>query len=128
MNDSKKKLREFGFIFSIIFPFLFGWLIPLLNSHGFRVWTLFLSFPVLLLSFFIPKKLLYFYKIWMKLGYLLGWINSRVILGLIFILVLQPIALMMKCLGYNPLRKKILNQNSFKEYRKEIKVDLKKIF
>ena len=64
----------------------------------------------------------------MKLGYLLGWINSRVILGLIFILVLQPIALIMKCLGYSPLRKKILNQNSFKEYRKDIKIDFKKIF
>ena len=128
MNVSNKKLREFGFKVSIIFPFLFGWLIPVLNNHGFKIWTVFLSLPVLLLSIFIPKKLIYFYKIWMELGYLLGWINSRVILGLIFILVLQPIALIMKCLGYNPLRKKVLNQNSFKEYRKEIKIDLKKIF
>ena len=128
MNVSKKKLREFGFIVGLVFPFLFGWLIPFLNNHSFRVWTLFLSIPILLLSVFIPKKLFYFYKVWMKLGNLLGWINSRVILGLIFILVLQPIALLMKFLGYSPLRKKILNQNSFKEYRKEIKIDLKKIF
>ena len=128
MNVSKKKLREFGLLVSLVFPFLFGWLIPLLNNHGFRVWTVFLSLPILLLSIFIPNKLFYFYKFWMKLGYLLGWINSRVILGLIFILVLQPIALIMRGLGYSPLRKKVLNQNSFKEYRKEIKIDLKKIF
>ena len=128
MNVSKKKLREFGYLISIIFPFLFGWLIPLLNNYGFRFWTVFFTLPILLLSVFIPERLFYFYKVWMKLGYLLGWINSRVFLGLIFILVLQPIALIMKCLGYNPLRKKNLDQNSFKEYRKEIKIDLTKIF
>ena len=59
--NPRKKLREFGLFVSLVYPFLFGWLIPLLNNHGFRFWTVFLSLPKLLTSIFIPNKLLYFY-------------------------------------------------------------------
>ena len=42
----------------------------------------------------------------MDLGKALGWINSRIILGLVFIIVLQPIAFIMKSFGYDPLKLK----------------------
>ena len=57
MNVSNKKLREFGFIVSIIFPFLFGWLIPVLNNHGFRFWTVFYSSHTTLICFY-PRKII----------------------------------------------------------------------
>ena len=84
ISHSKKKLREFSYIFGIGLPLLIGFLIPLIFRHEFRIWTIFIGLPVFLIGLFCPSKLDYFYRIWMRLGYLLGWINSRIILALVF--------------------------------------------
>ena len=125
---SKKILREFGFLLSFAFPIIIGWFLPYLSGHSFRTWTLLISIPLLIFAMAAPSLLLYPYKIWMKFGYFLGWFNSRIILGIIFILVLQPIALIMKTFGYDPLRKKKTKDVSYKENRKNHKVDFTRIF
>ncbi len=48
----------------------------------------------------------------MTLGKYLGWINIHIILGLVFIIVLQPIAIVMRILGYAPLKK--VNKDFFR--------------
>ena len=127
-NISKKILREFGFLISFIFPFLIGWLLPLLGGHSFRTWTLWISIPTFTFAISSPSLLLYPYRVWMKLGYILGWVNSRIILGLIFLVILQPIALIMKLFDYDPLRAKKIGQKSYREIKTNHKIDLKKIF
>ena len=127
-NIDNKILREFGFLISFVFPILIGWILPALGGHSFRIWTLFISFPALILASIRPGLLFYPYKAWMKLGYILGWINSRIILGLVFFMVLQPIAILMKLFGHDPLRIKKSNQKSYKEDKINHKVNLKKIF
>ena len=64
----------------------------------------------------------------MKLGHVLGWVNSRIVLGLVFLFVLQPIAFIMKLFGYDPLRKKKGKENTYREIRSNHKIDLRKIF
>ncbi len=131
MNEiiSKKKLREFGFLIGFGFPIIIGWLIPLINGHFFRIWTLFIAIPFLILGILKPRMLYYPYKAWIVIGLSLGWINSRIILGLIFLLVLQPISLIMKIFRYDPLRKKKKgNEISFRESKKNYKVNLTRIF
>ena len=64
----------------------------------------------------------------MVLGHSLGWINSRIVLGLIFLVVLQPIALIMKVVGYDPLREKKTKKDSYREKRSDQKIDLTRIF
>jgi len=127
-NITNKILREFGFLISFIFPILIGWILPALGGHAFRFWTLWISLPALILALFRPGLLFYPYKAWMKLGYILGWINSRIILGMVFFIVLQPIALLMKVFGHDPLRLKKSNQKSYKEDKINHKINLKKIF
>ena len=124
----KKTLREFGFLVGFIFPFLIGWIFPLIGGHSFRTWTLFISVPSIILAFTKPILLLYPYRAWMKLGHILGWVNSRIILGLVFFIVLQPIALIMRILGHDPLRTKKFYQKSYREIKTNHKVNLKKIF
>ena len=75
-----------------------------------------------------PEFLFYPYKAWMKLGNILGWINSKLILGIIFIFVLEPISLIMKITGYDPLRLKKSNKISFREDKSNHKIDLNRIF
>ena len=125
---SKKTLRQFGFLICFTFPFLIGWFLPLLGGHPFRVWTLFISMPAGILGILRPGLLLYPYKAWMKLGHILGWVNSRIILGLVFFIVLQPIAFIMRILGHDPLRTKKFAQESYREIKTNHKVNLNKIF
>ena len=127
-NVSKKILREFGFLIGFTFPFLLGWIIPVLGGHSFRTWTLWISFPSIILAISKPKLLLYPYKAWMKLGHILGWINSRIILGLVYIIILQPIALIMRIYGHDPLRIRNFPQKSYREIKTNKKINLKKIF
>ena len=125
---NNKILREFGFLISFVFPILIGWILPALGGHSFRIWTLWISLPALILASVRPVLLFYPYKAWMNLGYILGWINSRIILGLVFFIVLQPIAILMKLFGHDPLRIKKSNQKSYKEDKINHKINLKKIF
>ena len=112
---SKKTLREFGFLLGFTFPCLIGWILPLIGGHSFRTWTLFISIPSIIFAVTKPGLLLYPYKAWMKVGHILGWVNSRIILGLVFLIVLQPIALIMRIFGHDPLKTKKLIQKSYRE-------------
>ena len=125
---SKKKLREFGILIGFIFPILIGWILPTYFGHDFRVWTLWIGIPFFLIGILNPDLLFYPYKIWMKIGFVMGFVNSRIILFLIFLLVLQPIALFMKFIGYDPLRTKKDKKRSFRELKRKYKVDLTRIF
>ena len=64
----------------------------------------------------------------MKLGHALGWINSRIILGLVFIIVVQPIAFIMNLFGYDPLRKIKNAEDSYREKNEHRIIDLTRIF
>ena len=125
---SKKKLREFGLLIGFGFPILIGWLIPSFLGHQFRTWTLWIGGPGLLIGFTAPRLLHYPYKGWMLLGHVLGWINSHIILGLVFIFVLQPIAYIMRLTGYDPLKTKGKVEKTYREVRKDKNIDLKRIF
>ncbi len=128
ISTNKKQLREFGLLIGFGFPFLIGWIIPALAGYNFRIWTLWIAFPSLITGLLKPWLLFYPYKGWMALGLALGWINSRIILGLIFFLVLQPIALIMKFVGYDPLKIKKRNNMSYRENKTNHKVNLAKPF
>jgi len=124
----KKKLREFGLLLGFAFPFLIGWIFSLIGGHSFRTWTLFIGIPSIILAVTKPSILLYPYRAWMKLGHILGWLNSRIILGLVFFIVLQPIALIMRFFGHDPLKTKKLVQKSYRENKTNQTINLKKIF
>ncbi|MBT66448.1 MAG: hypothetical protein CMN98_04830 [Synechococcus sp. NP17] len=125
---SKKQLREFGLLIGFGFPILIGWLLPSLFGHEFRAWTLWVGIPGLILGLTIPRFLYYPYKAWMALGHALGWVNSHLILGLVFIVVLQPIAYIMRLTGYDPLRRRRKGEKTYREIRQVHQTDLTRIF
>jgi len=46
-------------------------------------------------------------KGWMKFAEVLGWVNTRLLLGLTYIIILGPISLIMLILRKDPLRKRM---------------------
>ena len=125
---SKKKLRDFGLLIGFGFPIFIGFIIPYLFGHGFKLWTFFIGIPILTLGIIKPSLLFYPFKFWMILGEILGWINSRIILGCIFFLVLIPISFFMKIFGYDPLKKINKDISSYRELKIDSKIDLNRIF
>ncbi len=125
---SKKQLREFGILIGFGFPLLIGWLLPAIAGHGFRTWTIWVGMTGLILGMKLPLLLYYPYKAWMATGHALGWINSHIILGLVFIFILQPIAYLMRFTGYDPLRRRRKGEKTYRENRQDHKTDLTRIF
>ena len=124
----KKELREFGFLLAIGFTFLIGWFFPTLAGHSFKTWVLWIALPALALALLSPRMLYYPYKTWMLFGHIIGLINSHIILGLIFLFLLVPIAVIMRIFGHDPLRKKKINLATYREIRNNYKLDLTRIF
>ena len=127
-NISKKILREFGFLIGLTFPILIGWFLPAIGGHSFRLWTLWVSLPSLIIAIIKPLLLFYPYMAWMKIGNILGWLNSHLILGIVFIIILIPISMFMKIIGYDPLKIKKHKLKSYRENKVNYKVNLKKLF
>ncbi len=125
---SKKQLREFGLLIGFGFPILIGWLLPSIFGHEFRVWTLWVGISGLIFGFTAPRLLYYPYKGWMALGHSLGWVNSHIILGLVYIVVLQPIAFIMRLTGYDPLRRRRKGEKTYRENKQNHNTDLTRLF
>ena len=127
-NIIKTQLREFGFLVGFGFPILLGWIIPSLVGHPFRVWTIWIAVPFFFIGILKPILLFYPYKFWQALGLTLGWINSRIIMGLVFFFVVQPTSIIMKCFGYDPLKTKKNDEKSYREEKINHKINLTRIF
>ncbi|MEI6828532.1 MAG: SxtJ family membrane protein [Synechococcaceae cyanobacterium ELA445] len=127
-SPSHKQLREFGLLIGIVFPVVFGWLGPSLRGHSLPVWPFVVGVPALVLGLVLPRALAWPYRGWMALGHVLGWVNSHIILGLVFVLVVQPIALIKRLFGSDPLRRQFEAKASYREPHTPGPIDLKRIF
>ena len=124
----KEELREFGFLLAIGLPVIFGLLVPILLEHDFRLWTFLFTLPFLFFAIFLPHKLKRIYFLWISIGNILGWINSKIVFGIVFCLVLCPISFFMKMFGYDPLKKQKSKLTSYKLSRDIREFDLTRIF
>ena len=123
---SQKQPREFGLLIGWD-PNLIGWLLPSIAGHGPSVDSMGRGTRVNSRTDGTPL-LHYPYKGWMALGQALGWVNSHIILGLVFIVVLQPIAFFMRFTGYDPLRRRRKGEITYRENRQDHRTDLTRIF
>ena len=103
--------KSFGIVFFIVFLFIGFY--PLLNQENIRIWSLVASLVFLILGLKNSKILSPLNKIWFKFGLLLGKFFSPIIMGVIFFVVVTPIAILMKILKKDLLN---LNYNSDKSY------------
>lgn len=114
-----KDLRYFGFIVGGLFLCI-GIFPVLFKGQPFNRLAVSLSIILLMPSFLYPKLLYWPYRGWMLLGTALGWVNTRVILGLVFYFIVMPMAIIMRLFGYDPLAMSF--EINSKTYRKDIKV------
>ena len=102
-----KELREFGLIFGVILVLLFGLFLPWVFEAAFPLWPWWVLAVTGSLALIFPLGLKPFYKVWMLFGAVMGWINTRLILGIVFYLVFMPFGLVMKLFGKDLLSRKL---------------------
>ena len=100
---NKKELRDFGLITGAIFVILFGLLIPWLRNHPFPQWPWIPASMLWFLAILTPSSLRPVYKVWMRIGLVLGWINTRIILGIVFYGLVLPMGIIMRLVGRDPM-------------------------
>ncbi|MBT3584074.1 MAG: sxtJ [Halobacteriovoraceae bacterium] len=106
LKTDKASLRKFGFLIGLLIPIFFGLLLPWLWSKPIPRLPFYLGGPLIILALIAPKLLLYVYLPWMKFGAVAGWINTRIILGVIYYLLFTPLAVFFKIIGRDTLKRK----------------------
>lgn len=108
------ELRSFGLIVGAAFLAIGLW--PLLRQADVRTWALILSTVLILPALLRPAWLKFPHAVWLKIGAALGWFNTRLILGILYIVAIVPIALVLRIAGKTPLQLKFdKNAESYRE-------------
>ena len=92
-----KQLRNFGLVVGAIFAAMGLW--PALSrGDDPRLWALVLASLLVIPALVLPRSLGSVYRGWMMVGHVLGWINTRIILGAIFYGLFTPIGMVRRFL------------------------------
>ena len=105
--------RSFGLLFTIVFLLVAGysWFEQLT-----RAWVYFwlaLSGLFLFLTFMAPGILLPLNKAWYRLGLLMGKVVSPIVLGILFFIVITPVAIVTRLFGRDALLLRKRDVNSY---------------
>ncbi len=120
MNNfyKKNKLRIFGISMGILFPIIIGWLLPSINGKVFSSWTLFIGFPVIILGILAPNLLYYPFLFLSEILSTANMIIFNFFLTLIFVTFILPMAFLAKVFGFDPLKKRFHDDQSYRELKK----------
>lgn len=106
-----KQERQFGYLFAGVCTLVAIW--PLWPLHMPNLYWLAAAGGFALAALAWPRALRPLYTFWMKLGHVLGWINARIILTVVFFLLVTPTAYIARLLGHDPLRLRVRAPGSY---------------
>ena len=98
IGSTPRDLRNFGLVVGGVFCLL--GLLLLWRDRPFWPYPGGAGLILILLGLSAPAVLRPFQKAWMTLALLMGWVMTRLLLGLLFFLVLTPIALAARLAGH----------------------------
>jgi hypothetical protein len=99
-----RQLRNFGLVVGGLWALIGVW--PVLARGGTpRLWAVVLGAGLLLPALIVPGRLRPIHRMWMAVGDALGWFNTRVILAVTFFVLITPMALIMRLVREDPLRR-----------------------
>ena len=127
---TKNELRKFGIVTGSIVAILFGLFFPwLFDSEMLPMWPWVVAGILFAWAIIYPESLQVVYTVWMRIGAVLGWVNTRIILGLIYFFLFFPVSLILVVIRKDPMERKFTAQNSYRiKSIKQLKKHMEKPF
>ena len=98
-----KELRNFGLLIGAIFNLIGLW--PMVvRGEQLRLWAVAVGSALMIFGVLVPRSLAPVHRGWMRVGHALGWINTRILLSLIFYGLITPIGVVFRMLGKDTMR------------------------
>ena len=119
LQPNKKELRQFSQIMAIMLVVLFGLILPWLFGKAWPLWPWILAALFFVLGLIIPITLRPIYWLWMKFGLIMGWINTRLILGIVYFLFITPLGWLLKLFGKDLIGVKLSAESSTYRVQRE---------
>jgi hypothetical protein len=99
-----RQFRNFGLLVGGIWTFIGLW--PAMARGGTpRIWAVALGIALVLPALIQPGILKPVHRIWMTVGAALGWMNTRIVLSVIFFALITPIGLAMRLFRSGPVHR-----------------------
>lgn len=106
---SNKELRQFGFLVGGVFVVIGLW--PLLfRGESPRLWAIVLGGLLIGLGMMIPQSLKQVQRAWMQVGHVLGAINTKIILGVVYYGLITPMGLVMRLMGKDSMHRALAKE------------------
>lgn len=103
----KKELRDFGLIVGGVFTVIGLW--PMVfRGEGLRLWAIGLGGTLIAVGLIFPAILRLPHQGWMWVGHVLGWINTRIILGIVFFGLVTPMGVVMRLFGKDSMHRALV--------------------
>ena len=104
----KSGLRKFGIttgaIIVVLFAFFFPWVFVMKSMP---LWPWIAAGILWVPALILPGMLRPVYAGWMRIGHAIGWVNTRIILAVLFYLLVLPMGLIMRLFAKDPMAKKL---------------------
>jgi len=80
------------------------------RSESPRWWAMALGSLLIVLGAVVPQSLTQVHAGWMKMGHILGSINTKIILGIIYYLLITPMGLVMRLMGKDSMHRALAKE------------------
>jgi hypothetical protein len=107
--------KEFGLVVGGVFVLLSAWWVYRGKFLSAAYVLTILGAALILFGVLAPRVLVIPRKLWMKLAEAMSFVSSRVILAIVFFLVLTPIGVVKRAMGWDPLQRRAGPRESFWE-------------
>lgn len=102
-----KELRTFGLMVGGVFSVIGLWP-AVFRGDSPRIWAISVGGALVGLGLALPSSLKHIHLVWMKIGHVLGYINTRILLGVIFYGLITPMGVIMRIFGKDPMHRVLM--------------------
>ena len=106
-HTTTKDLRQFGLIVGGVFLAIGLWPV-VFRSEDPRLWAMVVGIALMVLGAVVPQSLKQVHFGWMKIGHVLGTINTKIILGGIYYGLVTPMGLVMRLMGKDSMHRALV--------------------
>ena len=106
-------LRRFGWQMTLAWPLFFGVVLPWLFAADWPLWPWLVAACFASLAAIRPQLLYWPSRLWFVFAGVMGWINTRLVLALVFFLLMTPLGLLLRALGKLDYQTKAARADSY---------------